>query len=99
MNAPAHRLRMEGELTIYRAAELAPSLNAALAETPEGAAFEIDLSEVSEMDCAGVQLLMAARKSALAAGRELRLAGCSDAVREVFQTLELSALFAGPAAA
>jgi len=94
-------VRLEGELTIYRAAELAAVLKAALAEAPEGEPFVIDLAGVSEMDSAGAQLLMAARKSAQAAGRELRLLGHSDAVREVFETLELGALFGdvAPAAA
>ena len=86
-------IRLDGELTIYRAAELALVLKAALAGAPEGAPFEIDLAGVAEMDSAGAQLLMAARKSAQAAGRELRLVGHSDAVREVFETLELGALF------
>ena len=86
-------VRLDGELTIYRAAELATLLKAALAEAPAGVPFVIDLAGVSEMDSAGAQLLMAARKSAQATGRELRLVGHSDAVREVFETLELGALF------
>jgi anti-sigma B factor antagonist len=86
--------RVDGELTIYRAAELAVQLSTALAEAPAGAPFVIDLAGVTEMDSAGAQLLMAARRSALAAGRELKLAGHSEAVREVFDILELDALFA-----
>jgi anti-anti-sigma factor len=90
-------MHIEGELTIYRAAELRINLLGALADLPEGADFEIDLAGVSEMDSAGVQLLMAAQKSTRAAQRELRLVGHSAAVLEVFETLDLAAVFGQPA--
>ena len=90
-------LSVEGELTIYVAAELRESLRSALASVPPGSALEIDLAGVTEMDSAGVQLLMAARKSAHAAGRALRLARPSPAVAEVFATLRLDAHFADAA--
>ena len=86
--------RIEGELTIYRAAELAASLKAALEGVAAGDALDIDLAEVTEMDSAGVQLLMAARRSARDTQRKLRLHGHSPAVREVFDTLRLAAHFA-----
>jgi anti-sigma B factor antagonist len=86
-------LRIEGELTIYRAAELAEALKASLAQVPAGGALEIDLSGVTEMDCAGVQLLIAARRSTDESGRVLRLAGSSPAVADVFSTLQLASHF------
>jgi len=89
-----HCLRIDGEFTIYRAVELQSALKAALAGVPDGADLEVDLSAVSEMDSAGVQLLVAARASARAAGCELRLSGRSPAVDEVFRTLRLAAHFA-----
>jgi anti-anti-sigma regulatory factor len=54
-------LRIEGELTIFRAMELKPVL---LAVPPVD---EVDLSGVTDLDTAGVQLLMLAKKTALAA--------------------------------
>ena len=93
MSTTSTCFRIEGELTIYRAAELAAAMRAALAEVPGGGAFELDLSEVTEMDCAGVQLLIAARRSAQESGRTLRVAGNSPAVAEVFQTLQLASHF------
>ncbi len=51
---------------------------------------------MSELDSAGVQLLMAARKSAQAARRELHLVGHSPAVLEVFETMDLAAHFGDP---
>jgi len=89
-------LALDGELTIYRAAELRDLLTGALAGLGEGAALELNLAEVSELDSAGVQLLMAARKTALASQRELRLVGHSPAVLEVFETLDLAAHFGDP---
>ena len=93
MSTTSTCFRIEGELTIYRAAELAASMRAALAEVPGGGAFELDLSGVTEMDSAGVQLLIAARRSTQETGRTLRLAGSSPAVAEVFQTLQLASHF------
>jgi len=65
-----------------------------LSSVAGGDALELDLSEVTEMDSAGVQLLMAAKKTAVASGSELRITGRSPAVSEVFQTLRLEAHFA-----
>ena len=93
MSTTSTRFRIEGELTIYRAAELAAAMKAALADLPAGGAFEVDLSDVTEMDSAGVQLLISARRSASQSGRSLRIAGSSAAVAEVFQTLQLASHF------
>lgn len=90
----ATTFRIDGELTIYRAAELCDALKAAVAGVPEGCEFDVDLSEVTEMDSAGVQLLMAARKTARSGGRQLRISAASPAVAEVFQILRLDAHFA-----
>ena len=90
-------LRIEGELTIFRAAELKPLLLA------EPLPLAIDLSGVTDIDTAGVQLLMLAKNTARAQQRELRLVAYSPAVIEVFALLNLAACFgdvlAAPAAA
>ena len=80
-------LRLEGELTIFRASELKPVI---LAEPP---VREIDLSGVTEFDTAGLQLLMLAKRQAVATGRDLRLVGHSPAVMEVFDLLNVAAYF------
>jgi len=84
------RLSIEGEITIFRAQELKPVL---LASSPH---LELDLSGVTEIDTAGVQLLMLAKKTALAEQRELRLVGHSPAVIEVFELLNVAAYFGDP---
>ncbi|MDD2810054.1 STAS domain-containing protein [Rhodoferax sp.] len=86
----ANPLRIEGELTIFRAMELKPVL---LAEPPVD---EIDLSGVTDLDTAGVQLLMLAKKTAQAQQRALRLVRHSPAVLEVFELLNVAAYFGDP---
>jgi anti-anti-sigma regulatory factor len=83
----ASTLRIEGELTIFRAMDLKPALLSNPSLT------EVDLSGVSELDTAGVQLLMMAKKTAIADKREFHLVGHSAAVLEVFDLLNLAAHF------
>ncbi len=83
-------LHIEGELTIFRAGEL---MHALLASPPPA---EIDLSGVTEIDTAGLQLLMLAKKKAVAEKRELRLVAHSAAVSEVFELLNVAAYFGDP---
>ena len=82
------RLTLEGELTIYGAAELQARLVAALADAPEG--LDIDLAGVTDIDSAGVQLLLATKKSLQARERDLQLIAPSEAVLEVLDFLDLS---------
>lgn len=77
----ATALRVEGELTIYRAAELKAELLAAA---------ELDLAAVTEIDTAGVQLLLLARREAQALGRSWAIAGRSSAVVDALALLGLS---------
>ncbi|MGJ7488314.1 STAS domain-containing protein [Variovorax sp. LT2P21] len=85
------RLALEGELTIYGAAELQARLIAALADASEG--LDIDLAEVTEIDSSGVQLLMATHRAALASGRTVVLHAPSDAVRDLFELFDLASFF------
>jgi anti-sigma B factor antagonist len=73
-------LAVEGEMTIYRAAELKPALLEAV-RTQDAPA--LDLSAVTEFDSAGLQLLLVARREAQRLGKSLPLTAASPAVREV----------------
>jgi len=86
-------LRLDGEMTIYRAAELKGLLLGALAGQR---ALEIDLADVSEIDSAGVQLLVMAKQAAQAQGIELRLVRHSPPVIDVFELLDLAGHFGDP---
>lgn len=101
MTSPA-TLRLDGELTIYSAQEtrlLLLQSVAALAEDPAQTVLQIDLSGISEVDTAGMQLLMAARRQAQAQQKDVRLVGHGAAVTEVIELLGLAAYFAEPAGA
>lgn len=84
-------LSLDGELTIYRAAEIKPMLLAALSDSPEG--LDVELSGVTEIDSAGVQLLMATKRAAIAAGNTFALTGHSEAVIDALGLLNLAAFF------
>ena len=77
-------LAVEGELTIYRAAELKDAL---LDAVRQHAAPAFDLSAVSEFDSAGLQLLLVARQEVARLGKTLRVQGAGSAVRDVFALL------------
>jgi anti-anti-sigma factor len=83
-------LRLSGECTIAQAAELREQLLAQLAESDGSSAPVLDLSGVTGFDSAGVQLLLALRRSLLDAGRVLSLQAPSAAVRETLATYHLS---------
>jgi anti-sigma B factor antagonist len=83
-------LRIEGEMTIYRAEELKQALFGPLLQA---ARLEVDLSGVTEVDSVGLQLLMLAKRTARSLQGEFRLVGHSPAVLEVFDLLKLAAYF------
>ena len=83
-------LHLTGDLTIFRATEFKQIL---LAEPYPDV---LDLSGVTDIDTAGVQLLMMAKKNARAAHRELPLVGHSPEVIEVFELLNVVAYFGDP---
>lgn len=86
-------LMIEGELSIYTAAELKPQLYNIL---QQHTALELDLSGVSEIDSAGLQLLIAAKREASDTGTILRLSHHSPAVLEVFDLCNMAAFFGDP---
>jgi len=77
-------LAVEGEMTIYRAAELWPALLEAVRMHDAPA---LDLSNVSEFDSAGLQLLLVGRQEAARLGKHLAVSAASSAVRDVFALL------------
>jgi anti-sigma B factor antagonist len=83
-------LRIEGEMTIYRAEELKRALIGPLLNAEQ---LEVDLSGVTEVDSVGLQLLLLAKRTARTLQGELRLVGHSPAVLEVFDLLKLAAYF------
>lgn len=86
-------LILDGPLNIYTAQELKVRLLAAVQAHP---ALQLDLSQVSELDSAGLQLLYLAKREANRAGHTLSIVGHSDAVREVLDLTNLNVWFGDP---
>ena len=86
-------LHIAGEMSIYTAAELKAQLLPHLGQPGE---VELDLADVSELDGAGLQLLILAKREAARVGATLRLSRHSPAVLEVFELCNLAGLFGDP---
>lgn len=69
---------LSGELTIYSVREAADAL---LPKLRAGTAA-LDLAQISEIDGAGLQLLLKARRVSSQAGQDLVIAAASPAVRD-----------------
>lgn len=78
---------IRGEFNIYTAQESKALLQQAL---QAGALVALDLSAVTEMDSAGVQLLLLAQREARCAGQTFQVVRASDAVRELLQFMGLA---------
>jgi anti-sigma B factor antagonist len=87
---PHDPITLTGELTIYTAAETAGRLGAGL--EPRGDC-DLDLSGVTELDGAGLQLLLWLKHALEAHGSTLHLVAHSDAVGEVIRLLHLEQAF------
>jgi len=83
-------IRVQGEMTIYRAHELMQELIPAVGNTSRHAV--LDLSQVTELDTAGLQILLMAHRTAMARGMRLAVTHPSECVSEVLDLCNLSAL-------
>jgi len=86
-------LSVSDEMTVNTAAEQKVELLGSLHDCHE---VELNLSGVTEIDSAGLQLLMVMKSEAQRLNREVRFVQHSQSVIEVFELLKLSARFADP---
>ncbi|WP_409525201.1 STAS domain-containing protein [Nitrincola sp. MINF-07-Sa-05] len=84
---------LSGELNIYHAADMKPKLLAALERCTE---MELHLADVSEIDTAGLQLLVLIEQEAARTGKPLRLNDHSPAVVDIIQLFDLAGYFGDP---
>ena len=87
-------IRVSGELTMHHAQTLAPLLLAAL--PTDGSAAQLDLSDVSEIDTAGLQIIMAAQREAVSRFTSLSIVAASQIVRDTLELFRQDALLAAP---
>ena len=83
-------LLINGDMTIYTASDQKQQLLDYLRSTKQA---QIDLSGVTEIDSAGIQLLMFLKQEALLGNIQLALIHHSKAVVEVLELLNLSKFF------
>lgn len=86
-------LEIKGELNIYTVAALRSQLLDALDAASE---IEVDLSAVGEMDSAGMQLMVAAKREAAQRQKTLRFSGHSPAVFDVLELCKLGGHLGDP---
>ncbi len=81
--------KIEGEMTIYTAAEYARTL---LDNCDTQKKVELDLEKVTEIDSSGVQLLVALKKQLDRTGDDLKLKNSSEAVQDVLRLTNLATI-------
>jgi anti-sigma B factor antagonist len=83
-------LTIENDLTIFTVTEKKTSL---LAFLESGSDLEVDLSQVEEIDTAGLQLLILIKREAAKAGKSLRFVMHSKSVLEIIELANLTTVF------
>jgi len=84
------RIRIDNELTIYTANEVNTTIRDALAANSSVA---IDLTGVTEIDTAGLQILLVARKEAILRDRKVRFIGHNHVVIDCLRLMNLANFF------
>lgn len=84
------RVVIAGEMTIYTARDWRDRLLAAMAAPGD---VELDMAGVSDIDAAGIQLLVSLRMEAAASERTLRLLAVSPRVTEALAFCRLTEYF------
>lgn len=95
-NKPAAKvfeLSIEGEMTIIRAEELKEAILPVIANHEE---IEIDLSHVTEIDGAGLLLMISAKLETWQRKKTLRFVGHSGSITEAVDFCDLSTFFGDP---
>lgn len=96
MSASPSSLAIGGEFTVFTARSLQEQLLATIAHTPEGGDIDIDLADVTEIDTAGLQLMLLAKREANLAGKNVRFLRHSDAVLDLIDLCDLAGQFGDP---
>ena len=87
------RVTVEGDLTIYHAAEIKQRLIEDIRAEP---VLELDLSHVGEIDTAGVQILALLKRESQRLDHPLHIVGHGAAVREIIEFFNLVGFLGDP---
>lgn len=91
--ANVFQMSIEGEMTIFRSEAIKEAVVSAISDNEE---IEIDLSQVSEIDGAGVMLMISIKLEAWQKKKQLRFVGHSAAVTEAVDMCDLSSFLGDP---
>jgi anti-anti-sigma factor len=87
----AKRLVLQGDLTIYRAAELKTQVLSVLASLADPPELELDLAQVTEIDTAGLQVLLLLKRESSLHNKTLRIVSPGQPVRDLLGLYNLAA--------
>ena len=93
MNKDLCQVSVEGEMTIFAAQEIKAALEEPISKASE---IEFDLSNVTEVDGAGLQIMLMAKMASIQSGIQLRFTGHSLPVLEVLDLTDLGSFFGDP---
>lgn len=88
-----NRLTVREDMTIYHALDLKQRLISALETSND---LELDLAQVGEIDTAGLQLLILAKREAARCGKAMTIVAHSPAVQQTLDFCQLTAFFGDP---
>lgn len=89
-------LAIRGEFTIFTAQPLKESLLETISAAGSDEEIIIDLSEVADIDTAGLQLMLMAKREATALGKILHFVRHSDEVLDLIDLCNLASEFGDP---
>ena len=92
-NTPTGRQAIARDMTIYHALDLKAEL---LGNLDANQVIELDLSRVSAIDTAGIQLLMLAKRECQKQDKTLRIVAHSPAVHELMDFYNIAGFFGDP---
>lgn len=95
MAASPQPFAIRGEFNIFTAGTTKARLLDAIRQAAT-AEIEVDLSEVSEIDSAGLQLMVMAKREAAERGKSVRFTGHSGPVLELIDLCGLGGFFGDP---
>ena len=87
------RISIEGEMTIYTAAQTKEQMLSAMEDCKE---IEMNLAHVSEIDSAGLQLLALAKREAADRSKPLHFVAHSQAILDLLDICNLAGVFGDP---
>lgn len=89
-------LCVRGEFNIFTASTLKDELLNTIGSAPEDSEFDIDLSDVTDIDTTGIQLMLMAKREAAAQDKNLRFVRHSDAVLDLIDLCDLAGQLGDP---